>query len=230
MKEIENFDGYFVTTSGEIYSNKRGSLKKRKTFIDSSKYKRIQLRNNQGNLKNLLVHRLVALTFIPNDNHTLEVNHKNGDKLDNRVENLEWLSRSDNLKHAFENNLKTCSGSSNSRSILSEKQVLEIYSNLLQGSRVVDQARLYGVTNGTINSIKYKDNWNFLLKHLPNIPVRGKRKKLSKESVMWVCSKLESGLAPIQIQRKSKSNISIDQIYDIKRRICHKNISINYNW
>ena len=53
--------------------------------------------------KSQLVHRLVATTFIPNPMGYSEVNHINGDKLDNRVENLEWCDRSMNMKHAYAN-------------------------------------------------------------------------------------------------------------------------------
>ena len=55
--------------------------------------------------KPVVVHRLIAQTFIPNPGELSDVNHKNGNKLDNRVENLEWCSRSDNLYHALRNGL-----------------------------------------------------------------------------------------------------------------------------
>ena len=69
------------------------------------KYLMVHLtKHNQ--IKSYLVHRLVAITFLPNPESKPEVNHIDGDKLNNNAYNLEWTTRSDNLKHAYRNNLK----------------------------------------------------------------------------------------------------------------------------
>lgn len=65
---------------------------------------RVSLWKN-GEHKDWLVARLIAITFLGEDLQKLTVNHKNGNRLDNRLENLEWLSLGDNVRHAFDNGL-----------------------------------------------------------------------------------------------------------------------------
>lgn len=77
-----------------------------KTFINNAGYKCIKLQKS-GKRFHYTVHRLVAETFILNLQHKLEVNHKNGNKLDNQVSNLEWVTSSENKKHALKTGLKS---------------------------------------------------------------------------------------------------------------------------
>lgn len=61
-----------------------------------------------GIYKSMLIHRLVAGAFIPNPNNLETVNHKDGNRQNNNIVNLEWLNRADNIRHGFENGLYTC--------------------------------------------------------------------------------------------------------------------------
>lgn len=103
LEPIKDTDRYFVTSAGAVY-NVRGR-KLRPTLMRSSGYLHIKLLYTTGGYKDKLVHRLVAEAYLPNPDFLPEVNHKNGDKTDNRVENLEWVDRSENMRHAYRNGL-----------------------------------------------------------------------------------------------------------------------------
>lgn len=102
--DIPGFSKYAVSTNGDVYSfakYKEGRLLKQKTIHNG--YKLVQL--GRDNYK--LVHRLVAETFIPNPENKRTVNHINSVKTDNRLENLEWNTYSENHKHAYKNGRAT---------------------------------------------------------------------------------------------------------------------------
>ena len=66
-----------------------------------------QMLYKKGKQKLLRVHRIVAMAFLPNPNNLPQVNHKDGDKQNNKVDNLEWCMQSDNMLHAYKNGLQT---------------------------------------------------------------------------------------------------------------------------
>lgn len=98
MKELKNYSDYFVDENGNVYSSKSGTIKKLKPKIKRGWYY-VRLRSDITHKPVFVgIHRLVAETFIPNDDPTKEVNHKNKIRNDNRVENLEWLTHADNVR------------------------------------------------------------------------------------------------------------------------------------
>lgn len=100
MTEISNTKGkYYINEIGEVYSCKYGKIKKLRPS-NSRGYLVVSL-TVDGVKRGMFVHRLVALQFIPNPNLYPVVNHKNGIKNDNRLENLEWSTQSMNTKHAY---------------------------------------------------------------------------------------------------------------------------------
>ena len=104
MKVLETeYKGFKVDDNGNVYG-KRGKVLK--GCIDRCGYKEVCL-SLKGKQKNILVHRLILKTFNPCDNmDNLDVNHINGDKTDNRLINLEWCTRSENIKHSYKNKLQ----------------------------------------------------------------------------------------------------------------------------
>lgn len=93
------YPGYYVSKCGEIYSDKAKSWK---TKTPNKGYYSTQFFNRKTKKsKSVCIHRLVANKFIPNPENKPFVNHKNGNKLDNCVDNLEWCTRSENAVHAY---------------------------------------------------------------------------------------------------------------------------------
>ncbi len=90
FRVIKKADGFFQKTKGKIL----------KANPSGNEYLRVSL-NLNGIQKYYPVHRIVALTFIPNPENKCCTNHKNGIKTDNRVENLEWVTKSENAIHSF---------------------------------------------------------------------------------------------------------------------------------
>ena len=113
--ELDNLE-IIVTNDGDIFTTNKNKIrsngrldnrkgKKLKPGIDKDGYLRITLTNN-GKRKSYCVHRLVARAYLKDYNEQLQVNHKNGKKTDNRVDNLEMVTLQENIKHSIKIGLK----------------------------------------------------------------------------------------------------------------------------
>jgi hypothetical protein len=100
---IEDLDYlYKIDVEGNMFSLK-GNEKKLKPFIKNG-YKAIRIQHN-NKFYNYYIHRLLAFYWVGGYELNLEVNHKDGNKLNNKITNLEWVTRSQNTKHAWDNGL-----------------------------------------------------------------------------------------------------------------------------
>jgi hypothetical protein len=104
MKEIKKYPNYFVTKEGLVFSSKTNKFLK--FSYDQQGYQRVNLYVGNYKTKTIKVHRLVAETFIDNIENKKDVNHIDGIKSNNNISNLEWCTRSENIKHAFRIGLK----------------------------------------------------------------------------------------------------------------------------
>lgn len=102
-KIIKDFPLYSVNLEGEIINTKTGC--KLKPWVGKNGYLTVSLTNN-GYAKKVYIHRLLGEAFISNPEEKPTINHKDGNKRNNKLENLEWASHSENIKHAYSSGLQ----------------------------------------------------------------------------------------------------------------------------
>lgn len=158
---------YFATEDGHIYSE---HLKRNiSEYTDKDGYKKVRLSNGDGSRKVFSVHRLILETFKPNKNSDkLQVNHKDGNKANNNLNNLEWVTCKQNINHAYNLGLYSNIGDNNNGDHkLNTNQVLEIIDLLLNSKMTVKEiANKYEVSKYAIECIKYKKTWKHLTKNI----------------------------------------------------------------
>lgn len=228
MKAFPLNTNYLVSEKGDIFKKTKYGIKKLKSSVDTSTYHRIWLVVD-GEKKRFLVHRVVAITYIDNPENLPQVNHKDGNKLNNDYHNLEWVTAGQNQIHAYENNLKRIpNGELNGRAFLKEDDVLDIYNKLLKDIPSNILAEEYNIPVWHINKIKRKTIWTDLLKDLPDMEVKTTRGKLQECLVREICEKIVLGCSYKEASELITGNFTKDQFYDIRRGRCYPNISKEY--
>lgn len=158
--------GYMISNMGRVISihipgvNKNKSVQL-KTAITKFGYELIRL-PVYGDVKNFKVHRLVAQSFLPNPDKKRTVNHKDGNKLNNCLSNLEWNTHKENIRHAIDNG-SFADGVRHSRATLTRNEVLEIRILKSAGVSIKRMMKLYNkpryiislcASNKTFNNVK----------------------------------------------------------------------------
>jgi len=195
-KEI--FDGdYAVSMTGKImrltYSRGTYPGKLLKPIMNPDGYHTVSLRGGDGQKRSYRVHRLVAAAFLESSPERPQINHKNGIRTDNRVENLEWCTNLENALHASRQGwLKH--GSKHKSTHLTELNVQEIRSQYARGEKMQALARVYGLTLGTLHPLIRGKTW----KHVPGAQRENKAApaaKLTAEDVRMIRAQLQQGIA-----------------------------------
>ena len=174
-RSVKGYEGlYQVSNLGRIKGMKKtiGRTKKmlrnEKMLRQSLKrtgYLAIALRNNIGERKDVLVHRLVIMAFIPNIENKPQTNHKNGIKTINMVENLEWATRSENMTHAYKNGLmvKTVRGEMCSYAKLNNNDIMTIRELYSMGNLTQDKiAEMFLINRTSVSHIVNNKTWKHI--------------------------------------------------------------------
>ncbi len=183
-KIIPEFDEYEVSNFGRVrsidrYKNGRHGKylvkgKELKQTLDKKGYPQVRFRKGETHAR--LVHRIVAKAFIKIIDGCNQVNHKNGLKTDNRVDNLEWVNNSQNQLHAYKNGLQPSrAGERNVKAILTDAKVTELKKLYNSGKLIVDISKTENINISIIRDIIYGRTWKS-----NNFPIfkRDDRKKI----------------------------------------------------
>lgn len=149
-----NRESYTYTVKGYmlgLFTNKFGYVRCNLAYFTDGKRNPITID----------VHRLVAKAFVPNPENKPHVNHINGIKSDNRAENLEWVTRRENIDHAMANGLLP-KGSDHVRAKLKEEDIPVIRELIKSGLKNFTIGKMYGVDHQTISKIRLGINWKHI--------------------------------------------------------------------
>lgn len=158
------FGGFYaVSDMGRVRRERKGPGTRPgrilKATSGSNRYLTVDLYGN-GEHRMMLVHRLVAKAFLPHDPERLEVNHKNGIRHDNRVENLEWVTCSENHRHAFRSGLRTPTrGEQCPQHVLNEATVKLIRERRSRGETTIAISTSLGIRPTTVYAVTQRRTW-----------------------------------------------------------------------
>lgn len=154
-RDIPQYENYQISNHGRIYSKHKNELKALE--INKKGYETIRPYKNNIR-KTFRIHRLVAELFIPNPQNKPQVNHKDGNKLNNHIDNLEWVTYRENVDHAVKNNL-LCRGEDSPHSKMTEKKVREMRKLYSQGFGSTTLAKMFDINEKNAYNIIKRKAW-----------------------------------------------------------------------
>lgn len=205
------FPNYAVTDNGYVWS------------IRNQKW--LRLRTNPGGYKHVSicgktigVHRLVAMAFVPNPENKPEVNHKDCNPANNTVDNLEWVTKRENLEYQYK--------LGSLANLMSEDDVHFICQKLADGYSCTNIARKYNFPYTAVYQIKRGENWKHISSKYNFNKPRKRNLILTKSQVNFVCQELLKNKSVSEIAKEN--NFSRDVIQKIKSKKNWKSVSSKY--
>lgn len=163
MEKLELFnikkDYYLIDETGKILSNYTDSFMC--PSRDNNGYLGVSLRCYDKKLRRFQVHRLVMSVFNPIENmENLQVNHIDGNKQNNHINNLEWCTCSENHKHAFRTGLRTNIGLKFNQKKLTDDKVIDIFNKIKIGEKISSIAKEFDISIPLVNKIKTGERYS----------------------------------------------------------------------
>lgn len=152
-KDIKGFDGFYqISNYGAVRSFNKGVMRIRKLSFTHDGYAKIRLQHNNRDITTR-IHRLVANAFIDNPDNKSTVNHKDGNKLNNYVGNLEWATRHEQTQHSYDWGLKKPVHTNRKLSDDAIKYIRSHYKRYSTEYGTVALGKKFGVTNRVIGLV-----------------------------------------------------------------------------
>jgi hypothetical protein len=161
MKQFRNTN-YYITKDGQVFNKRTKGYRQVILGIDRDGYNKVGL-SHKGVRTFYRVHRLVAECYLPNPNEYPQINHINGIKTDNRLENLEWATQSGNINHGYKNGLIP-SGEKSHMSKLKKVDIDFIRENYEYKSKTHNSktlGKMFGVGHSQILKIVKNKLWKY---------------------------------------------------------------------
>ena len=222
---------YVVSTDGRLYNTKTGKLKSMKT-VSTNGYVKAYMYHN-GRDYHTHIHRIVAKAFVPNPDNKPEVNHINGNKLDNNFKNLEWVTGSENIRHAFKTGLiKNIKRGSDSNFAKYTEDQIHLVCKLLQSNRhtIKEISEITGVSTTSVKCILNSDTWCSISKNYDFSEfIKNNIRFYSDDKIKLVCELLESNKYYFD-EISDIAKINIDTVKEILHGKSHTDISKYYDF
>lgn len=226
VKVVQDTPNYAVSKCGRVF---RISTQKEMSLLPHGRSGYLVYRTCHNNVPGKKwVHRAVAETWVDKPESVVELvpNHKDGDKLNNHADNLEWVTQSQNQRHALKSGLKQ-SGDSLYNASMTDDIAHLACQDLQTGMRVKDVADKYSVKPDNIRKLKAGDTY-FHIRVLYNIEHEYKT-NLSESTVRWVCERINEGYADKAISQMSRNkNVTPIEVKRVRYKIRYSTISKEY--
>ena len=181
MRQIKEFlpdikDYYYITKNGDVISRARKKERVLKPGTKNNGYLQVSLMRENGSINYISIHRLVALAFLKGEGI---VNHKDGDKKNNSLDNLEWVSQKENIRHSFENGLSVSrKGERVNLATISDEEarkIVELLRRQDMSDREISDITGFSV-RGIISRIRRRETWKHLTQEGEVLGLSNKRK------------------------------------------------------
>ena len=217
MKEVNNFPNYLITEDGDLYNTKGLKLKKQ---VNIDGYFVVNIYNKDGEFHKRIC-RLVAEAYLPNYSEDLVVNHKDLNKQNDNVSNLEMITSAENTRHSILNQPHKHRGNA----LLTPEEVNTVRGLLVEGHTNKEVVDITGYSIDIVSRIRRGNH-----KAVPtDLEIPKAKRLLCEDDVILICKLLnECGSVAKVLKVLGETHITVDSIRHIKNRKCWKKVSDIY--